>query len=257
MTGPFGDGGVVGQAVEIGARGAPMSVEDRIETEALRRLHGAQRIARRRGDDQAGFIDLLDRVAQPRSRRRGAVARGGGDGARDQRFRGKARAPSWISTRSGACVACASRPARTLAWRVAPPKAGRPQSSRRSAERKRGDDFVITRAILGMNHNCRRAKIMRRRERLQRVAEQRPAGAEPVLLRFIAADARTAPGGDHDQGNFGRLRQGRLQGTDALSRFGRPASCDCHPSHNDPIETCRSTQRDLIRMCAQWKLRKR
>ena len=63
-----------------------MGVKDRIETETLRRLHGAQRLARRGGDDKAGFVDLLDRVAEPRSGRGGAVARSGGDGARDQRF---------------------------------------------------------------------------------------------------------------------------------------------------------------------------
>ena len=71
---PFGDRDVVGEIADARGSRAPMRLEDQREAERLRRLHRAQARAGRGGEHPALAVDLLDRVAEPRSRRRRAMA---------------------------------------------------------------------------------------------------------------------------------------------------------------------------------------
>ena len=101
-TSPLGDRGVVSQPFDSLSRCAAMRVEDQIKTKALRRLHGAQGRAQRSRDDKAAIVDFLDGVAELRPRRGGAVSAAAAMARSTSGFDGKARAPSWMSTRSGA-----------------------------------------------------------------------------------------------------------------------------------------------------------
>ena len=84
MAGPFGDGAVVGQVVDSGHSGAGVGVGDQVEIESLRRLHGAQRRARRRGDHEACRVHLFQRVGGRRAGHGGGVGARCGDRAFNQ-----------------------------------------------------------------------------------------------------------------------------------------------------------------------------
>ena len=93
MPGPFRDRRVIGQAGLPGFRGLAMSCKDEVELERLRRLHRAQAFARRRRDDAALRIDLLDRIGQRKPRHGGAMFVRRGLRPRDQgRVRKRPRA---------------------------------------------------------------------------------------------------------------------------------------------------------------------
>ena len=86
---PFGDGDVVGQAVDASGGGAPVCGEDQRKGERLRRLHGSQRRAWRRRQHPAVGVHLLDGVAHRRPGRSSAMEFGRLDGAGDEIARGK------------------------------------------------------------------------------------------------------------------------------------------------------------------------
>ena len=84
VAGPFGKRGVVGKAFEPGCGGAPMRIEDQIESESLRRLHDAQPAAVERFGDHRRGVDRFHGVGDDDARHRGAGRLAGGDGAIDQ-----------------------------------------------------------------------------------------------------------------------------------------------------------------------------
>ncbi len=90
---PFSDRDVVGKVADACGGGAPMRFENQREAEGLRRLHGSQRRSRRRREDSAVDIDLLDRVAHWRSGRRRPMPLGGLDRPRDKRGGGEGPHP--------------------------------------------------------------------------------------------------------------------------------------------------------------------
>jgi len=140
-----------------------MRLEDQIEMKTLRRLHGAQRRAGRRRDDQSVFADLLDRVVETGPRGRGAVTRGGGDGAPHERRRGESPGAIMDQHQIG------RRPPSRLGFQ-ARQNAGltRRPAERRGAQRlgatggKRCDGLLIESAVVGMDDDGRRAKIIGR-----------------------------------------------------------------------------------------------
>ena len=192
-AGPFGERGVVGEIETALCGRAAMRVEQRREGEALRRLDGAQPVAVERLRDEATVIDRLDRIGdgERRHRRAGFLRRI--DSARDQVRRreraGRRRAPARCQA---LCAASASRPARTEAWRVAPPKAGGSTSSPSAAASKnsRSSGLITgcTRPTFGAStsiNSVRRSMVS--------------PPMSPELLRLSTAGAFAAPGGhDHN-----------------------------------------------------------
>ena len=202
----LGDRRVVGQ---IGAGGVAVRLEDQIEAESLRRLNRAKRRALGRGDDAPFAVDLFDRVGHRRRGHGGAVEPRRLDRPRDQFAR---------SERSGAVVdQYEIRPqVRLRLEAVADAALPRRAAEDRRGQRARGgrgeagDRRVVEIAIVGMNDDRRRQEFMRERQRLDRVADERPPRARQILLRDRPAEPRAPPRGDDDEGNA--RRQGGLRG---------------------------------------------
>ena len=124
QAGPFGDGGVVGEAV--GDFAARRRCRPRIvrKDEALRRLRREKLGAVLGAADDAAVGGALDGVDDRHAGNTASASVERGDDAVDDGGWNDGRAPSWMSTRSGASSASASRPLSTETWRVAPPMTG-------------------------------------------------------------------------------------------------------------------------------------
>ena len=96
----------------------------------------------------------------------------------------------------------------------------RPESGR-GGGRKEGERRFVARAVVGVDDDGRRAIGPRRRQRLERVADQRLAGASEVLLRRRRAEPRAASGRHDDEGDAGRQAALTLQ---ARPDADRPAA---------------------------------
>ena len=156
MPRPGGDRRVVGQAVDSCGGGAPMRFEDQRIAERLRRLRRAQSGAVGRGDDAAAGVDLLDRVAERRAGRGGAVALGRRDGACDQRGGGKDARGVVDEDDLRRGVALRLEPgAHALLPAVAAER--RRAEGGRGGGRKEGERSFVKRAVVGVDDDGRRA----------------------------------------------------------------------------------------------------
>ena len=162
----------------------------------------------------------FDRVAQRRAGRGGAEAFRRRDGAFDQRGGGKDARGVVDEDDVGRGVALRLEPgAHALLPAVAAER--RRAESGRGGGRKEGERGFVARAVVGVDDDGRRAIGPRRRERLERVADQRLAGAGEVLFRRRRAEPRAAPGRHDDEGDAGRQAALTLQ---ARPDADRPAA---------------------------------
>ena len=200
-AGPFGDRDVVGEVADPGGGGAPMRRENEREAEGLRRLHGPQRRARRGRENSALDVDLLDGVAHRRSRRRRPMALGGVDRARNEVYRGE-----------GARRVVDEHDIR-LRWRegLEPGQnallAGRAPDRRRpkrrsGARRQMPDRLVIERAIRQRGSPRLSPERKACGKRLERMDDERAAGAIEILLRPIRAEPHAPAAGDDEKPNL-------------------------------------------------------
>ena len=137
-AGPFGQRGIVGEIVAARRGGAAMRGEQRREGEGLRRLHGAQialrsSVAITRPSSSTCLTVSVTGSAGTAAPCVGAAAIARATSAAET----NGRAASWTSTIRGRSAASASSPARTEAWRVAPPSTGGSRSSPSVAAAKR------------------------------------------------------------------------------------------------------------------------
>ena len=225
-SGPFGDGGVVGQAFNSGARGLSMRIENQIEMKALRRLHGAQRGAGRRRDDQFVFTDLLDRIVEAGPRSRGPIARGGGDGPPDQRLRRE----------SAGAIMDQHEVWRQWLRRLRLQARQDAGLTRRPAECRRSQPFcaiggrarrpsLVELAVIGMDNDGRCEKLMGRAQSASGVWQSsgRPAQSR-YCLGSSPPSARAPSRRHHDQRNLGGFDKSASSGNRAtLCRVSTPA----------------------------------
>ncbi len=219
---PFGDRRIVGEAVDPGCGGAPMGVEDERVAEGLRRLDCAQGGALGRRDDAALGVDLLDGVAEGRAGRRGAGTLGGRNRALDKVGRGKdaRRVMNEDDVGRGVDLRFESGADALLAAVAARRRRPEGGCGGRREESQRG---FVKRAIVGMDDDGRRAIASRGGERLERMADQRPAGADEVLLGRRRAEPRAASGRHDDEGNArGQTRDVPARVERAAAHFRRP-----------------------------------
>ena len=164
MPGPFGERRIVGEIVAACLRGAAMRLEQRRESEGLRRLHRAQAARGRRVPATRPLgIDALERVGDRSAGIAAPVVAAGGDRARDQVRPSRTAAPRRGPARCpGARGASASRPARTEACRVAPPDTGGSSSQPCGG---RG----VERAVVGMDDRLHRADLGHARRTARRL----------------------------------------------------------------------------------------
>ena len=193
--------------------------KDEVEAEGLRRLHGAQRLAPRRGDD-AGRAASTSLIVSVTGRPGTAAPVCAAAIARAIRAAlGKGLAPSWIKTRSGGAgrAASATRPARTLSWREAPPGTG--ASRRRTVGEPVGRGRVEAR---GRRDGSPPARARRDRPRAGRPRYARAAGGRRATGTASAARRRPAGhdrGDDQDRG--GERRGHRRQAAGGSPLFGQ------------------------------------
>ncbi len=164
-----------------------MRREDEGKAEGLRRLHGPQARARRGREHPAVGVDLLDGVAHRRSRRRRAVSLGGFYRPCDEGRGGEGPRRVVDEDDLGSAGAMASRPARTLCWRVSPPIAGGVSAAAALGPQMRRR-LVVERPVVGVDDHRDGGERKARGQRLERVRDQRALRQAQILLRPVRAE---------------------------------------------------------------------
>ena len=203
---PFRDRDVVGEVGDFGLGRAPVGVENEGKAERLRRLHRPQRSARRGREHQVFRVDLLDGVGQLQAGRRRAVRPGRIDRPSDEIGRRKGTGGVVNEHEVGLSRDKRLEPGPDALLPARAADRGRPERGPRLRRQAR-ERVVVERAVVGVDHDRRRGESPGREERLERVGDQRPAGAGPILLRPLGAESDAAAGRDDDKGD-GRRRQG-------------------------------------------------
>jgi hypothetical protein len=193
-----GDGAVVGERL---ARTGTVRGQNRVESEALRRLHA----------HAAGAVDLAQH--QPAL---GALERVGHRQGRQDRRRARfqpvehAVHQGRIEQGPGAVVD--QHPCRRERPEALQPDANRILAFRPARHRlqqiEAGSRLVVEFAIVGVDHCAHRVHAGVLRQRSQTLAQQRPTGKARVSLRARAAETRAAAGGDDEGDGREALRHG-------------------------------------------------
>ena len=192
---PFGDRDVVGEIADAGGGGAPMRREDERKAKGLRRLHGSERRARRGREHPAVDVDLLDGVAHRRSGRRRPMALGGLDRPRDEGRGGEG--PRRVVDEHDIRLGRGERlePGQNALLTGRAPDRRRPER-RRGGRRQMRDRFVIKRAVVGVDDHRYGREREARGQRLERMDDERAAGATEILLRPVCAEPHAPAAGD-------------------------------------------------------------
>ena len=188
---PFRDAGVVGDG-DAGLSRAPVRIEDRGETKALRRFRREQAFARH-GVGNDVFRAALQRVGDRRGGKRGFSLVERIDDAVDQPMRGE----------GAHCIVNQHPVGRQASERLKPGEnrflpAG-------AAGDRRGESFearqglVIERAVVGMNDDGHGIDPRMRGKSFRRVPDYGLACDGPILLRYAAARAHTPSGRDNER----------------------------------------------------------
>ena len=200
---PFGDRNVVGHIAGAFGRRPPVGLQNEGETKRLRRLHGAERRARRGCKHAALPVNLFDRVAERRSGRRSAMVFGGADSAGDELAGGKGARRVVDEDDVGLRLHERLEPGEhALLPRRAADRRRTERSGRLGRQMRQG--LFIEGAVFSADGHDSDGKRPRRRQRVERMGEERLAGAEEILLRPLRAEPRSATGGDDDERDFGQ-----------------------------------------------------
>jgi hypothetical protein len=192
---PFGDRHIVGEVPDASGGGALMRSEDKGKAKRLRRLHCAERRARRGREHPAVHIDLLDGVAHRRSGRGRPVALGGLDRARHEFLRWEW--PHCVVDQHNLRLRFGDdlEPGQNALLAGRAPDRRRPDR-RRCARRQMRHCLVIEHPVVGPDDHRDGRERKAGGKRLESVDDERASCAAEILLRPIAAEPHAAAAGD-------------------------------------------------------------
>ncbi len=192
---PFGDRDVVGKVSDAGGGGALMRGEDQGQAKRLRRLHRAERRARRGREHPAVDVDLLDGVAHRRSGGSRPVALRGLNRAGDEG--GGGEGPHGVVDKHDIRLRCGeSLEAGQDALLTGRAPDRRRRERRRCARRKMRHRLIIEDPVVGPDDHRYGGERKARGKRLESVDDERAPRTAEILLRPVRAEPDPPAGGD-------------------------------------------------------------